>query len=66
MIDRIIESDAELKENYAIITSIKGVARQNGACLLIFTNNFRFLTVTLFISLAGTGCSLKKFNPVVC
>lgn len=23
MIDRIIESDAELKENYAIITSIK-------------------------------------------
>ena len=41
MIDRIIESDAELKENYAIITSIKGVARQNGACLLIFTNNFR-------------------------
>ena len=41
MIDRIIESDAELKENYAIITSIKGVARQNGACLLIFTNNSR-------------------------
>lgn len=41
MIDRIIESDAELKENYAIITSVKGVARQNGACLLVFTNNFR-------------------------
>ncbi len=39
-IDRIIESDSELTENYAIVTSIKGVARQNGACLLIFTNNF--------------------------
>lgn len=41
MIDRIIDADAELKENYGIITSIKGVARQNGACLLIFTNNFK-------------------------
>lgn len=41
MIDRIIEADMELKENYSIITSIKGVARQNGACLLIFTNNFK-------------------------
>lgn len=41
MIDRIISSDEELRENYAIVTSIKGVARQNGACLLIFTNNFR-------------------------
>lgn len=40
MIDSIIESDEELRENYGIITSIKGVARQNGACLLIFTNNF--------------------------
>ncbi len=41
MIDRIIDADEELKENYSIITSIKGVARQNGACLLIYTNNFR-------------------------
>lgn len=41
MIDHIIESDDELKENYTIVTSIKGVARQNGACLLIFTNNFK-------------------------
>lgn len=40
MIDHTIESDDELKDNYAIVTSIKGVARQNGACLLIFTNNF--------------------------
>lgn len=41
MIDRIISSDEELKENYEIVTSIKGVARQNGACLLIYTNNFK-------------------------
>lgn len=41
MIDRIIESDDELRENYTIVTSVKGVARQNGACLLIFTNNFK-------------------------
>ena len=41
MIDAIIESDPELKENYDIVTSIKGVARQNGACILIFTNNFK-------------------------
>ncbi len=41
LIDRTIESDEELRENYAIVTSIKGVARQNGACLLIFTNNFK-------------------------
>ena len=41
MIDELIDSDVELRENYEIITSIKGVARQNGACLLIFTNNFK-------------------------
>ena len=40
MIDQLIQSDDELRENYEIITSITGVARQNGACLLIFTNNF--------------------------
>lgn len=41
MIDDLINSDDELRENYEIITSIKGIARQNGACLLIFTNNFK-------------------------
>ena len=41
MIDRIISDNPELAENYRIITSIKGVARQNGACLLIYTNNFK-------------------------
>lgn len=41
MIDAIIESDQELKENYTLITSIKGVARQNAACIIIYTNNFK-------------------------
>jgi len=41
MIDSIISSDEELKENYEIVTSIKGVSLQNGACMLIFTNNFK-------------------------
>lgn len=41
MIDRIIEGDEELKENYQIITSIKGIARQNATCMLVYTNNFR-------------------------
>ena len=40
-IDSIISDDVELAENYAIVTSIKGIARQNGACLLIYTNNFK-------------------------
>lgn len=40
-IDSIIESDPELKENYGIVTSIKGISRQNGACMLIYTNNFK-------------------------
>ena len=39
-IDRIIDSDPELRENYAIVTSVKGIARQNGAALLVYTNNF--------------------------
>lgn len=41
MIDHIINNNPELAENYRIVTSIKGVARQNGACLLIYTNNFK-------------------------
>lgn len=41
MIDKIIKEDEELRENYEIVTSIKGVARQNGVCLLIFTSNFK-------------------------
>jgi transposase len=41
MIDLIIASDEELKENYALITSVKGIARQNAACMIIYTNNFK-------------------------
>lgn len=40
-IDQIIASDEDLAQNYTIVTSIKGIARQNGACLLIYTNNFK-------------------------
>ena len=38
---RIIEGDAELKRNYDIITSIKGVALQNASIMLVCTNNFK-------------------------
>lgn len=44
-IDSIIEADEELKENYAIITSIKGVARQNATCMLVYTNNFKKIRI---------------------
>jgi len=37
---KLIDSESELKENFEIITSIKGVALQNAACLMVFTNNF--------------------------
>lgn len=40
-IDQIIDSDPALKENYEVITSIPGVARQNGTCLIVFTRNFK-------------------------
>lgn len=38
---RIIEGDADLKRNYDIITSIKGVALQNASIMLVCTNNFK-------------------------
>ena len=37
----IIAADEALHENYDIITSMKGVAQQNAACLMIYTNNFK-------------------------
>lgn len=37
----IIAADEALHENYDIITSMKGVALQNAACLMIYTNNFK-------------------------
>lgn len=41
IIDAIIASDPELNENYILITSIKGIARQNAACVMIYTDNFK-------------------------
>lgn len=38
---RLIMEDEELKENFEIITSIKGVALQNATRLIVYTNNFR-------------------------
>ena len=38
---RLIMEDEELKENFEIITSIKGVALQNATGLIVYTNNFR-------------------------
>lgn len=40
-IDDIIKADDELKANYDVITSVKGVARQNATCIIVFTNNFK-------------------------
>ena len=38
---RIIEGNADLKKNYDIVTSIKGVALQNASVMLVYTNNFK-------------------------
>ena len=38
---RLIMEDEELKENFEIITSVKGVALQNATWLIVYTNNFR-------------------------
>lgn len=37
---KLIMEDEELKENFEIITSIKGVALQNATGLIVYTNNF--------------------------
>lgn len=40
-IDEFINADLEIKENYNIITSIKGVARMNAIALIVITLNFK-------------------------
>ena len=37
----IIESDPETLQTFEIVTSMKGVAMQNAASLIVYTNNFR-------------------------
>ena len=37
----IIESDPELANTFEIVTSMKGVAMQNAASLIVYTNNFK-------------------------
>ncbi len=39
--EKIIKEDEELKRTFDIVTSIKGVALQNAAVLLVVTNNFQ-------------------------
>lgn len=41
MMKELIMQDEDLKENYEIITSIKGIALQNAAVMLVYTNNFK-------------------------
>lgn len=40
LINEEIQSDEEVRKNYEIITSIKGVAMQNATALIVYTNNF--------------------------
>lgn len=40
-IDDLINSDDELKEVYAIVTSVPGIGTQNAVCLMVYTDNFR-------------------------
>ncbi len=37
----VIASDPEVRETYECITSIKGVALENGVAFIVYTNNFR-------------------------
>lgn len=40
-IDELINQDEELKEVYAIVTTVPGVGTQNAVCLMVYTDNFR-------------------------
>lgn len=40
-IDALIAKDDELKEVFAIVTSVPGIGTQNAVCLMVYTDNFR-------------------------
>ena len=40
-IEDLINSNDELKEVYAIVTSVPGIGTQNAVCLMVYTDNFR-------------------------
>ena len=40
-IDKIIQSEKEIEENYEILTSFPGVARINATAFIVFTENFQ-------------------------
>jgi transposase len=66
----IIASDPELKKNYDILTSMKGLALINAVALIVYTNNFRrfdydarkicsYWGVAPFASQSGTSLDAK-------
>ena len=40
-IEELIHQDEELKEVYAIVTTVPGIGTQNAVCLMVYTDNFR-------------------------
>jgi len=72
--ERIIEETAEIKKNYQLATSVKGVGLILGVSLLVYTDNFsKFETWRQFASYAGTapfdyqsGSSIKRAKQVHC
>lgn len=70
--ERLIEETAEVKKNYQLATSVKGVGLILGVSLLVYTDNFtKFDTWRQFASYAGiapfdyqSGSSIKRAKQV--
>lgn len=43
-IERIINSDEDLKRNYLHMTSINGLGLVNAACIIAYSSNFKKIT----------------------
>jgi len=71
-IDEIVKNNKELKEQYDLITSIKGIGSQTAISMIIYTNSFtKFKTWRQFASYCGiapfpnsSGTSLKGRTKV--
>jgi transposase len=72
--ERVIEEQAEIKKNYQLASSVKGVGLILGVSLLVYTDNFnKFDTWRQFASYAGIapfdhqwGSSIKGAKQVSC
>jgi transposase len=72
--ERLIEEQGEIKRNYQLATSVKGVGLILGVSLLVYTDNFsKFDTWRQFASYAGiapfshqSGSSIKRAKQVSC